>query len=93
MEIATAKDFLNFVPVINLMLEERKMSNGEINTLRKELQTMNAKLDLLTEINQSIERGNYARKTNTTIDLNVEVSDKELIKRIQRQELMSVRRS
>jgi TP901 family phage tail tape measure protein len=93
MEIATAKDFLNFVPVINLMLEERKMSNGEINTLRKELQTMNAKLDLLTEINQSIERGNYSRKTNTTIDLNVEVSDTELIKRIQRQELMSVRRS
>jgi TP901 family phage tail tape measure protein len=93
MEIATAKDFLNFVPVINLMLEERKMSNGEINTLRKELQTMNGKLDLLTEINQSIERGNYSRKTNTTIDLNVEVSDKELIKRIQRQELMSVRRS
>jgi glycine cleavage system regulatory protein len=93
MEIATAKDFLNFVPVINLMLEERKMSNGEINTLRKELQTMNGKLDLLTEINQSIERGNYSRKTNTTIDLNVEVSDRELIKRIQRQELMSVRRS
>jgi hypothetical protein len=93
MEIATSKDLLNFVPVINLMLEERKMSNGEINTLRKELQTMNAKLDLLTEINQSIERGNYSRKTNTTIDLNVEVSDTELIKRIQRQELMSVRRS
>jgi TP901 family phage tail tape measure protein len=93
MEIATAKDFLNFVPVINLMLEERKMSNGEINTLRKELQTMNAKLDLLTEINQSIERGNYSRKTNTSIDLNVEVNDTELIKRIKRQDLMSVRRS
>jgi len=93
MEIASAKDLLSFVPVINLMLEERKMSNGEINMLKKELQTMNEKLDLLTQINKNIEIGNYSRKSNTTVDLNVEVNDTELIKRIKRQELMSVRRS
>ena len=93
MEIATAKDLLNFVPVINVMLEERKLSNGEINTLRKELQTMNEKLDLLTEINSNIAKGNYSRKINTSVDLNIEVNDTELIKRIKRQDLMSVRRS
>lgn len=93
MEIATAKDFLSFVPVINLMLEERKMSNSEINSLKKELQIMNEKLDLLTAINTNIEKGNYSRKSNTSVDLNIEVDDTELIKRIKRQDLMSIRRS
>jgi len=93
MEIATAKDLLSFVPVINLMLEERKVSNQDISTLRKEIAIMSEKLDLLTAINQNIEKGNYSRKMNTTVDLNVEVSDNELIKRIKRQDLMSIRRS
>ncbi len=96
MEIASAKDFLSFVPVLNLIIEERKLNNNEMAHLRKEMQTVNAKLDkleLLDNINSNIEKGNYSRKSNTTVDLNVEVDDTELIKRIKRQDLMSVRRS
>jgi len=86
-ELNAAKENLSFINIITLAKTEDVL---ELKKIKKELKILNEKI---TNLNELTQKGNYMRKTNTRVDLALEVNDKELIKRVEKLQLSKLRRS
>ena len=100
--IADAKDLIAFAPVIGVMIQDKakeKNYNTTMLKMRRELKEnneqmklMNTKLEELSVINSSIEKGNYLRKEHTTVGIDLQLNESELLTRTDRKRLSSLRK-
>jgi hypothetical protein len=100
--IADAKDLIAFAPVIGVMIQDKAKEKNDNATLLKmrrdlkenneQMKLMNTKLEELTVINSSIEKGNYLRKEHTTVGIDLQLNEAELLTRTDRKRLSSLRK-